>query len=69
MHKRLLPTALAFAALASLASAADAWAGPRRVFIAGDAAHSHPPYGGYGVNIGLEDARNLGWNCCKAMPG
>ena len=33
----------------------------RRVFIAGDAAHSHPPYGGYGVNTGLEDARNLGW--------
>lgn len=31
------------------------------VFLAGDAAHSHPPYGGYGVNSGLEDARNLGW--------
>ncbi|RYY48848.1 MAG: monooxygenase, partial [Comamonadaceae bacterium] len=28
-----------------------------RAFIAGDAAHSHPPYGGYGVNSGLEDAR------------
>ena len=27
-----------------------------RAFIAGDAAHSHPPYGGYGVNSGLEDA-------------
>jgi 4-hydroxyisophthalate hydroxylase len=32
-----------------------------RVFIAGDAAHSHPPYGGYGINTGFEDARNLGW--------
>lgn len=32
-----------------------------RIFIAGDAAHSHPPYGGYGINSGLEDARNLGW--------
>lgn len=32
-----------------------------RVFIAGDAAHSHPPYGGYGINTGLEDVRNLGW--------
>ena len=32
-----------------------------RVFIAGDAAHSHPPYGGYGLNTGLEDAANLGW--------
>ncbi len=32
-----------------------------RVFIAGDAAHSHPPYGGYGINTGFEDARNLAW--------
>jgi len=32
-----------------------------RTFIAGDAAHSHPPYGGYGVNTGFEDARNLSW--------
>ncbi len=31
------------------------------IFIAGDAAHSHPPYGGYGLNNGLEDARNLAW--------
>src|SRR6185312_3740823 len=33
----------------------------RRIFIAGDAAHSHPPYGGFGLNNGLEDATNLGW--------
>ena len=32
-----------------------------RVFIAGDAAHSHPPYGGYGLNSGLDDVANLGW--------
>ena len=32
-----------------------------RVFIAGDAAHSHPPYGGYGLNNGLDDVANLGW--------
>lgn len=32
-----------------------------RLLVAGDAAHSHPPYGGYGVNIGFEDARNLAW--------
>ena len=32
-----------------------------RVFIAGDAAHSHPPYGGFGLNNGLEDVANLGW--------
>lgn len=32
-----------------------------RVFVAGDAAHSHPPYGGYGINSGLEDVANLAW--------
>src|SRR3954447_13666930 len=37
------------------------------VFIAGDAAHSHPPYGGYGVNTGLEDARNLGWKLAAVL--
>jgi 2-polyprenyl-6-methoxyphenol hydroxylase-like FAD-dependent oxidoreductase len=31
------------------------------VILAGDAAHSHPPYGGYGINTGFEDVRNLGW--------
>jgi len=40
-----------------------------RVFIAGDACHSHPPYGGYGVNTGLEDARNLGWKLSAALTG
>ena len=40
-----------------------------RVFLAGDAAHSHPPYGGYGVNMGLEDARNLGWKLAAACDG
>src|SRR5262245_12157404 len=40
-----------------------------RVFIAGDAAHSHPPYGGYGLNNGLEDARNLGWKLAAALQG
>jgi 2-polyprenyl-6-methoxyphenol hydroxylase-like FAD-dependent oxidoreductase len=40
-----------------------------RVFIAGDACHSHPPYGGYGVNTGLEDARNLGWKLSAALGG
>ena len=38
-----------------------------RVFIAGDAAHSHPPYGGYGINLGFEDARNLAWKLAAAM--
>ena len=40
-----------------------------RVFIAGDAAHTHPPYGGYGLNNGLEDARNLSWKLHGALAG
>ncbi len=40
-----------------------------RIFIAGDAAHSHPPYGGYGINMGLEDAKNLGWKLAAALQG
>jgi hypothetical protein len=40
-----------------------------RLFVAGDAAHSHPPYGGYGVNAGLEDARNLGWKLAAVLQG
>jgi 2-polyprenyl-6-methoxyphenol hydroxylase-like FAD-dependent oxidoreductase len=40
-----------------------------RAFIAGDAAHSHPPYGGYGVNSGFEDARNLGWKIAAVLQG
>jgi hypothetical protein len=40
-----------------------------RIFIAGDAAHSHPPYGGYGVNTGFEDARNIGWKLAAALQG
>jgi 2-polyprenyl-6-methoxyphenol hydroxylase-like FAD-dependent oxidoreductase len=40
-----------------------------RIFIGGDAAHSHPPYGGYGVNSGLEDARNLGWKLAAVLQG
>lgn len=41
----------------------------KRLFIAGDAAHSHPPYGGYGVNSGLEDVRNLGWKLTASLRG
>jgi 2-polyprenyl-6-methoxyphenol hydroxylase-like FAD-dependent oxidoreductase len=40
-----------------------------RVFIAGDAAHSHPPYGAYGLNTGLEDAVNLGWKLAAVLRG
>src|SRR4029079_14856281 len=38
-----------------------------RVFIAGDAAHSHPPYGGYGLNSGLDDVANLGWKLAAVL--
>jgi len=40
-----------------------------RVFIAGDAAHSHPPYGGFGLNSGLEDVANLGWKLAAVLDG
>jgi len=40
-----------------------------RVFIAGDAAHSHPPYGAHGLNTGLEDAVNLGWKLAGVLHG
>jgi 2-polyprenyl-6-methoxyphenol hydroxylase-like FAD-dependent oxidoreductase len=40
-----------------------------RIFIAGDAAHSHPPYGGYGLNNGLEDAVNLSWKIAARLAG
>ncbi len=40
-----------------------------RIFIAGDAAHSHPPYGGYGINTGFEDAANLAWKLIAEIEG
>jgi 2-polyprenyl-6-methoxyphenol hydroxylase-like FAD-dependent oxidoreductase len=40
-----------------------------RVFVAGDAAHRHPPYGGFGINTGFEDARNLGWKLAAVLQG
>lgn len=39
------------------------------VFVAGDSAHSHPPYGGYGINTGFEDVRNLGWKMAAWFDG
>lgn len=40
-----------------------------RGFIAGDAAHSHPPYGGFGLNTGIEDVANLGWKLAGVLAG
>ena len=40
-----------------------------RVLLAGDAAHVHPPVGGQGLNLGLQDAFNLGWKLAAAIAG
>jgi 2-polyprenyl-6-methoxyphenol hydroxylase-like FAD-dependent oxidoreductase len=40
-----------------------------RVLLAGDAAHVHPPFGGQGLNLGLQDAANLGWKLAAAIAG
>ncbi|MFD9705275.1 rifampin monooxygenase [Lentzea sp. NPDC059081] len=40
-----------------------------RVFLAGDAAHIHPPTGGQGLNLGVQDAFNLGWKLAAAVHG
>src|SRR5258705_2303332 len=41
----------------------------RRVLLAGDAAHIHSPAGGQGLNIGVPDAVNLGWNLAPVVHG
>ncbi|MER5353114.1 FAD-dependent monooxygenase [Kitasatospora sp. NPDC002551] len=40
-----------------------------RVLLAGDAAHIHPPTGGQGLNLGVQDAFNLGWKLAAEVAG
>ncbi|MEU1898406.1 MULTISPECIES: rifampin monooxygenase [Nocardiopsis] len=40
-----------------------------RVLLAGDAAHVHPPTGGQGLNLGVQDAFNLGWKLAAEVGG
>lgn len=40
-----------------------------RVLLAGDAAHVHSPVGGQGLNIGIQDAVNLGWKLAQVVKG
>ncbi len=41
----------------------------KRILLAGDAAHVHPPMGGQGLNIGVQDAVNLGWKLAQVVKG
>jgi len=40
-----------------------------RVFLAGDAAHLNPPWGGHGFNTGIGDAVNIGWKVAAVLAG
>jgi 3-(3-hydroxy-phenyl)propionate hydroxylase len=41
----------------------------RRILLAGDAAHVHYPAGGQGLNLGVQDAMNLGWKLAQVLKG
>jgi 2-polyprenyl-6-methoxyphenol hydroxylase-like FAD-dependent oxidoreductase len=56
----------------------DVWAAHRliadryrvgRIFLAGDACHLHPPFGGYGMNLGIADGVDLGWKLAATIEG
>ncbi len=52
----------------AVAEAADTFQ-KGRIFIAGDAAHTMPPTGGFGGNTGIQDAHNLAWKLALVLPG
>ena len=41
----------------------------RRIILAGDACHLHPPFGGYGMNMGIGDSVDLGWKLAATLQG
>jgi len=41
----------------------------RRAFLVGDACHLHPPFGGYGMNMGVADGVDLGWKMASVLQG
>ncbi len=43
--------------------------GSGRAFLIGDACHLHPPFGGYGMNMGIGDALDLGWKLSAVLSG
>lgn len=40
-----------------------------RIFLVGDACHLHPPFGGFGMNLGIGDAVDLGWKLAATIEG
>ena len=40
-----------------------------RVFLSGDACHLHPPFGGFGMNMGVADSVDLGWKIAAVLQG
>jgi 2-polyprenyl-6-methoxyphenol hydroxylase-like FAD-dependent oxidoreductase len=75
--EELIPRALGFAQPLEVLSI-DEWTAHQlvaqryrdgRVFLAGDACHLHPPFGGHGMNMGVGDAADLGWKLAATLAG
>ncbi|MGY4399174.1 2-polyprenyl-6-methoxyphenol hydroxylase-like FAD-dependent oxidoreductase [Sphingomonas sp. UYAg733] len=41
----------------------------RRILLVGDACHLHPPFGGFGMNMGVADGVDLGWKLAGTLRG